>query len=283
MKIIAITFMLLVTVTTASEAGRWKVGSGPSGSTRYTATDGTVCYWANETGTNQCRWKTNNGCKFTHESGPDQCSPNSPTSETKTFTTTKSEVTIKSYDDGDNNIQTRCGTVTVKNFSTDDNLTFNTCIRTSSVDPTYVKHISSTMKAVEYTSITTVPATTSYPAIYRNLSANTWQIPGPPPGGATCSVAWQQYTGAQYGCYIQTVGTGFAMGMWRSIAPVSGSLLGCLRTGTLAGYAACVAAVAGGSFVSNVVGDILYNPSGPPTSACNAADQARAMIGLYCQ
>jgi len=285
-------------LTSPAFASRWKRFSGiaPTGAVVRGS-----CYWANETGTNECRWKIDNGCKWVAESGTDQCDPNAPTGTTTTTTTTTTPpptetttapvdpwapvtfsasngwFTVTPIDDGDGNPDTMAGIVKAKRNATAEVITFKVRIRVTQTDPVSVAHLSSAATALQTSPVPILFGDATYPPIYRTPTG--WSGSS---AGYTCSVSWSNFVAAQFNCFNNYAGKAFATGLRDATNVGYHMLLPCFRIGrTLATYTTCVAAAAGSAFVYGMIDD-LFGRGTPAPGICNTMDQTRFIMSELC-
>jgi hypothetical protein len=297
--------ILLALVATPAYAGRWRKGPRPAGTT-YTqrqTVDGRWCHYrTDETGTNECRWKNNWGCKWSYDAGVNQCSPtpSTPTpTAAATLTAANGSLTITPIEDGDSKPETMSATLAVKKATTGEIVTAKIRFRVSSTDSREITTLSQGSVAVkprDYIALGPILGTSTYRPITLTADGGGVRIGGAPapvpipgapvpPGGYTCGVAWSDYVAKQLNCF----GDQFGQASWQSFidgsyaAYRSGWKCGVMgyATENLAVFASCLAMAGGEAFVYNFV-ENLFGPTLPVTANCNGIAQARVQTSQYC-
>jgi hypothetical protein len=292
--------ILLALVATPAQAGRWRKGARPAGTT-YTqrqTVDGRWCHYRDdETGTNECRWKTSAaGCRWYYDAGVNQCSPTPaiPTPTTAaTLTATNGTITITPTEDGDSNPETMSGTITVTKASTGEVVTGKIRLRVPS-DARALTRLSQGNVALRTTPLQVLPGSTTYRPINRTPTG--WQLGGTPApvplpgapvpgGGSTCGIAWTDYVSQQLNCFGDAFGpavyNAFTDGAWAAYYNgVNCGMLGA-RNESLAMFAQCLGQAAGGAFVYGFVHHV-FGDAMPVTANCNGVAQARMQTSYYC-
>lgn len=300
---------LVLLVASPAYAGRWKAGGViPAGVERRTATDGTVCWKSTETGTNQCRWKLNNGCKWTHESGSDQCSPSTPppavTDPWKpvTFVGTKGTVKMTPFRTG---VANRWGVqfdafLTFTGERVKGEVTWYNPVGSRDVRP-----VSHRITGLDMTTklVLRGPTGTRTPI---DPSASTPGVPPPswvpqppgslPPTGESCYYAWYTFQTQQMQCLSQYM-SGFWSNAWRgAITDATVNAFTCIPVavaGLAAGpemsatvYGLCIAANTGKPLADYLLDGLFWGKglsSQPMPPACTADEYARARLSQACQ
>jgi hypothetical protein len=312
--------LVLLTLAVPAYAGRWKVGTPvPAGvETRLAINEksgGTILCWkSTESGPDQCRWKTNNGCKWTYDGGStNQCSPNptippatasDPWGKPVTFTGTKGTVKMTPYKvDGAGRMFVQFEAVL--NFTGEH-------VRGevqwyNPVGSRDVRLISHRVYGMDYTNqLVLRGASGTRTPIY--LSASTPGVPPPswvpqppgslPPTGESCYYAWSTFQAQQMNCIASHMSS-FWSNAWRSaITDATVGSFTCAPAGIaaneLAGpyvaatvYAACIGGLVSKPFADYMVDGIFWgrgiiDQAGGIPPACTADEFARVRLSQAC-